>query len=149
MILGIGVDLVEVARLGRALDRFGEKLLSRLFHGSEAAHCGNRRDRAECLAGIFAAKEAFLKALGTGLAQGVKWLDMEVIWNKDNSPHLRVGGRAREIMTGLGAGDSLVSISHDGGFALAMVLLQSRQERGPAHGKSPEARSPGLFTTGG
>ncbi|MEJ5377119.1 MAG: holo-ACP synthase [bacterium] len=124
MILGAGIDMVEVARLQRSLDRFGERLLGRLFHPSEISHCCQRLNQAECLAGVFATKEAFLKALGTGLAQGVSWLDMEVFREQGKPPHLRVRGRALEVVEELGGKSFLVSISHEAGLAVAMVLIQ-------------------------
>lgn len=124
MILGVGVDLVEAARMQRALDRFGQRLLFRLFHPSEVGYCGKQRDRAQCLAATFAAKEAFLKALRTGLARGIRWLDMEVVRGGNRAPELRVGGRARLILEEQGGHRCLVSISHQGGFSMAMVVIE-------------------------
>ncbi len=140
MILGVGVDLVDVGRLQASLDRFGERLLKRLFHPSEISQCAQRRNRAECLAGAFAAKEAFLKALGTGLSKGIGWLDMELLREQGKPPQLNLGGRALGIMQELGGRSSLVSISHDRGLAVAVVLIQGDPREFPAeaaHGDGP------------
>lgn len=127
MILGVGVDLVDVARLERVLNRFGDRLLQKLFLPSELSHCSRKRSRAECLAATFAVKEAFLKALGTGLGKGIKWLDMEVVREQAKAPRLRLRGRAWEILHEMGGKSLLVSISHEGGLAAAIVLIQEGQ----------------------
>lgn len=124
MILGVGLDLVDVARLQKSLERFGDRLLQRIFHASEISYCGAKRSRAECLAATFAVKEAFLKALGTGLSKGIRWLDMEVVREQGSPPLLKLGGRALEILQELGGENPLVSISHEAGLAAAMVLIQ-------------------------
>ncbi|MGQ9858625.1 MAG: holo-ACP synthase [Thermodesulfobacteriota bacterium] len=124
MILGIGVDLVEVARMERALGRFGQRLVQRLFHPSEAGYCEGKKDRAECLSATFAAKEAFLKALGTGLALGISWLDIQVVRGANRAPELRLGGKAATILKEMGGRRCLVSISHQGGYGLAAAVIE-------------------------
>src|SRR5689334_13836442 len=97
MIYGIGVDIVAVERFRRFLDEGNLKLIARLFTEMERERCSARKDAASCYAARFAAKEAFLKALGTGLADGISWHDMEVFNNPLGKPELRLGGRAAEI----------------------------------------------------
>lgn len=129
MILGVGVDLVDVARFQRVLDRFGDRFLEKLFQPSEIGHCRGKCSLAECLAGAFAVKEAFLKALGTGLGRGIGWLDMEVVREQGRPPRLKLMGRAMEILRELGGEGLLVSISHEAGLAVAMVLIQTSREK--------------------
>jgi holo-[acyl-carrier protein] synthase len=138
MILGLGVDLVDVVRFQRVLDRFGDRLLEKLFQPSEINHCNPRRSRAECLAGGFAVKEAFLKALGTGLSRGIRWLDMEVVRKQGMPPRLSLRGRALEILEELGGESLLVSISHEAGLALATVLIQGNPKKIPERAASLE-----------
>jgi len=124
MILGLGLDMVEVSRIQRAMDRFGRRFLERLFSPAEIDYCSKRVLRAECLAGTFAAKEAFLKALGTGLRRGISFLEVEVVRETGAPPTIRVSGRAKEAMERKGGREAVLSISHDGGFALAAVVIQ-------------------------
>lgn len=124
MILAVGIDIVEVSRIKKALDRFGNKFVERLFNPTEISYCCGKILAAECLAGTFAAKEAFLKALGTGIRDGINWLDMEVVRQKGYPPNMKVSGRAREAMEKKGGSTVLLSISHDGGLAIATVLIQ-------------------------
>lgn len=141
MILGVGVDLVDVARLQRVLDRFGDRFLEKLFRPSEISYCAQRRGRAECLAAGFAVKEAFLKALGTGLSKGVGWLDMEVVREQGKPPQLKLMGRALEILQKLGGKTLWVSISHEAGLAMAIVLIQSGlQEASDKRGRLSRVR---------
>jgi len=130
VILGIGVDLMEVARMERALSRWGEKMAHRLFHAAEREECARRLRPGECLSATFAAKEAFLKALGTGLARGIQWQDVELVRKRGAAPTLRVTGRARVILDEWGATRTWVSVSHQGGFSVAVVVIEGegRQE---------------------
>src|SRR3982751_182540 len=96
-IVGHGIDLVEVSRIAEMLERHGERFLSRVFTPGEALHSEGRRGRAEHLAGRFAAKEAVLKALGTGWAEGVAWTDIEVCAEPSGAPRLSLTGRAAEL----------------------------------------------------
>jgi len=124
MILGMGLDMVEVSRIQRAMDRFGSRFLRRLFSPAEIAYCSGKVLRAECLAGTFAAKEAFVKALGTGLSGGISFLEVEVVRQRGAPPTIRVSGRAKEAVEKKGGKEVILSISHDGGFALAAVVIQ-------------------------
>ena len=126
MIYGIGTDIVAIDRFQRFLDKENSALLERLFTPSERSLCGSRKDAASCLAARFAAKEAFLKALGTGLRDGVSWLDMEVSNDALGKPALTVSGKAAEQYQVNGLIRTHLSLSHDGGNAVAMVVLESK-----------------------
>ncbi len=123
MIVGVGIDLCEVARLAELEDRYGERFVSRVFRPAEEERCRGRR-RHECLAGRFAAKEAALKALGTGLSQGIGWHDIELARGESQRPIIVFHRRAREIFQQLGGTRVSVSISHDGGHAVAVVIVE-------------------------
>jgi holo-[acyl-carrier protein] synthase len=125
MIYGIGTDIVAVERFQRFIDT-GSAVIDRLFTPAERARCGSRKDAASCLAARFAAKEAFLKALGTGLRDGISWQDMEVTNNTLGKPELILSGKAAEQFQANGLDRLHLSLSHDGGTAVAMVVLESR-----------------------
>lgn len=125
MIYGIGTDIVAVERFQRFIDT-GSAVIDRLFTPAERARCGSRKDAASCLAARFAAKEAFLKALGTGLRDGISWLDMEVTNNSLGKPELLLCGKAAEQVRNNGLAGVHLSLSHDGGNAVAMVVLELR-----------------------
>ncbi len=124
MIVGIGIDLVHIQRLRSALERHGERLRRRLFTAGELADCESQRDPAECLAARFAAKEAALKALGTGKIAGFRWTDLEVRRSGSGRPRMALSGRARERGEEIGVRRLWVSLSHDGGQAVALVVLE-------------------------
>jgi holo-[acyl-carrier protein] synthase len=126
MIYGIGSDIVAIERFQRFVDCGNSALIERLFTPAERSCCGHRKDMASCLAARFAAKEAFLKALGTGLRDGVSWLDMEVSNNELGKPVLALSGKAAEQFQYKGITSIHLSLSHDGGNAIAMVVLESR-----------------------
>lgn len=125
MVIGIGIDMVEVARLEAVLLRHPERARERLFTASELADCDARPAPARCLAGRFAAKEAFLKALGTGLREGINWKDMSLHNDGHGRPELQTSGAAATRLEALGGATVLVSITHDGGFAAAVALIQT------------------------
>ena len=101
MILGIGTDLCDIRRIESSLERFGERFTHRVFTDGERAKCDRRAARGPSYARRFAAKEACAKALGTGIAQGVFWRDMEVVNLPSGQPTLRLTGRAREHLAGM------------------------------------------------
>jgi holo-[acyl-carrier protein] synthase len=125
MIFGIGVDIVATARFQRFIDAGNSAIMERLFTPNERSLCGSRKDTASCLAARFAAKEAFLKALGTGLRDGLSWLDMEVSNDPLGKPELTLSGKAAEQFQRNGLIGVHLSLSHDGGNAVAMVVLES------------------------
>ena len=124
MIVGIGIDLVETQRVRRMLARHGERARRRLFSARELADCEARADDSECLAASFAAKEAALKALGTGKLPTIRWTDLEVTRSQSGRPQLELGGEARALAESLGATKVWVSMSHEAGLACAVVVLE-------------------------
>lgn len=123
MILGIGIDLVEVARMEQALAR-GERFTRRLFTEAEVVYCRRHKVPARHFAARFAAKEAGMKAIGTGWSNGVGWKDFEVRLDPRGRPHLLLSGRAAELALAMGATHSVISLAHDGGLATAVVVLE-------------------------
>jgi holo-[acyl-carrier protein] synthase len=125
LIIGIGTDLVEIKRVERIIQRYGERFLERIFTERERAECGRRpQQQAEAFAARFAAKEAAMKALGTGYRQGVVFRDIEVRHQPSGKPELLFSGLARERAVALGTSSAHVSLTHDGGNALAVVILE-------------------------
>lgn len=125
MIYGIGVDIVATERFQRFIDAGNSAIMDRLFTQAERSLCGNRKDAASCLAARFAAKEAFLKALGTGLRDGISWQDMEVSNNALGKPELTLSGKAAVQVQAAVAARVHLSLSHDSGSAIAMVVLET------------------------
>jgi len=128
MILGIGIDLVEVSRIEQALTR-GERFQRRLFTPAEIEYCLRHKAPAKHFAARFAAKEAGMKALGTGWSNGVAWKDFEVRHDSRGRPLLVITGRAAALAVAMGATHSVLSLAHDGGFATAVAALEG--EAGP------------------
>lgn len=120
MILGLGTDIVEVERFHDALKRHGEKMLHRLFTAEELHLCAGAEHR---LAARFAAKEALLKALGTGL-RAVSWQEMGVLSDALGAPRFHVTGRVEQIITEMGVQRVHVSLSHSRHYAVAQVILE-------------------------
>jgi holo-[acyl-carrier protein] synthase len=113
--------------------RWGERFVRRVFTEAEIAYCRERRDPVPHFAVRFAAKEAAMKALGTGLSLGVRWRDLEVRRERGQAPRLLMHGRSREIGLSRGGGAMLVALTHEGDYALAQTMLVD----GPRHGDSP------------
>lgn len=126
MIFGIGTDIVAVDRFRRFIEENNQKLLDRLFTAAELTRCTVRKDAASCLAARFAAKEAFLKALGTGLRDGLSWHDVEITNNPDGKPDYILSGKARQMFQEHGLKNAHLSLSHDGGNAVAMAVLEGK-----------------------
>jgi holo-[acyl-carrier protein] synthase len=124
VIVGTGVDIAEISRFQRFVEEGNEPLLRRLFTEGERSYCQPKRNGAQHYALRFAAKEAFVKALGTGLRDGITWLDMEVVNDLQGKPSLRLAGRAAEICSQRGVTACHLALSHDAGMALAMVVLE-------------------------
>ncbi len=121
-ILGIGLDATDIPRIAEVLERYGERFLRRVFTPGEIAYCTKRRNPAPHLAGRFAAKEAAMKALGTGLSQGVLWKDIEVV-RGGGPPRLELRGGAARRAELMKVTRSLVTITHSDALALAQVML--------------------------
>jgi holo-[acyl-carrier protein] synthase len=121
-IRGIGLDAVEIERVADVLARYGERFERRIFTDEEIAYCRRRREPAVHFAGRFAAKEAGMKALGTGRSRGVLWRDVEVV-RGGGPPRLRFHGGAARRFAELGSTTALVTITHSRALAMAQVLL--------------------------
>lgn len=124
MILGLGIDVVETDRIDAALKRHGERFESKVLTGNEIADCRERADRAQAVSGRFAAKEACLKALGTGWSQGLGFRQVEVVRDATGRPTLRLDGAAAARAASLGVRGIHVSLTHDRGIAAAVVVLE-------------------------
>jgi len=124
MIVGTGVDIIEVPRIKASLERFGERFLRRVFTPEEVRYCLGKPNAAERLAARFAAKEAAMKAIGTGLRHGVTWHDVEVVRLPGQRPTLRFSGQAAEFAARAGCRRSYLSLSHTAGHAIAHVILE-------------------------
>lgn len=124
MIFGVGVDLVEIARIEESLARHGERFEKKVFTDVEQEYCRRMPVPAQHFAARFAAKEAFLKALGTGWAKGITWRDVGIVNLPSGMPSLVVTGRALEIAHERGVGAMHVSLSHSRGHAVAVVVLE-------------------------
>ena len=121
-ILGIGTDIIEVARIGQMIDKHDELFLRRVFTPLEIEYCGGRKSAIQHYAGRWAAKEAALKALGTGWSRGIKWTDMEVANLMGGKPELRIHGVASDIAQEMGIQEMQISISHCRSYAVAYVV---------------------------
>ncbi len=124
-ILGIGTDIVEVKRIEKLLAGKREEFLSRVFSKSEASYCEAKAKPAIHFAARFAAKEAFMKALGTGWAKGVGFQDITVSNNDDGKPSLEIGGKARVLLDEKGPTWLWLSLSHTREFAMAVAVIES------------------------
>ena len=124
-VIGIGIDIESIARVGGLLERYGARFVERVFTPDEAAYSLRRARPAQHLAARFAAKEAAMKALGTGHSRGVVWRSIEVV-REAGPPRLRLHGAASRHFDAVGATRSLIAISHSGDFALAQVMLLGR-----------------------
>ena len=125
MIVGTGVDISEVDRIAAALKRFGDRFLHRVFTPAEVRYCLGKPNAAERLAARFAAKEAGMKAIGTGLHYGVTWQDVEVLRLPGQRPVLQFHGKAAEFAARLGCKRTHLSLSHTREQAIAHVILES------------------------
>jgi holo-[acyl-carrier protein] synthase len=125
MILGTGVDIAEVPRIRQSIERFGERFLHRIFTEGEILYCEAKAGRFESYAARFAAKEAGMKALGTGWSRGVRWRDIEVVRPKGQRPTIQFHGQAATIATRLGTKNIALSLTHTSDQALAHVILES------------------------
>ena len=124
MTLASGVDIIEISRVKQVLERYGQRFLDRVYTAGEIAYC---RGRAPNLAARFAAKEATMKALGTGV-RGVGWKDIEVIRHESGAPSVLLHGRGKRRAQRLGVRDISLSLSHSREYAVAFVVIQREPE---------------------
>ena len=124
MIIGTGIDIVEIPRLRNILERQKERFIIRVFTPAEQQYCNRHRDPVPHYAARFAAKEALFKALGTGWAKGVTWLDAEVLREGQDAPVMTLHGEALRLSTSMGVKKAHLSLSHTEQWAIAMVILE-------------------------
>lgn len=125
MIVGIGIDVEEVARIRDAMERHGQRFVDRIFSPGEIAYVERKANRYERYAARFAAKEAGMKAIGTGWRRGVRWLDFEVANLPSGRPTLRMHGVAAKVAEGLGVRNIALSLTHTAQQGVAIVILET------------------------
>jgi holo-[acyl-carrier protein] synthase len=126
MVIGIGTDLIEIVRIEDSIKRYGERFLERVFTPGEIAYClTKKKNSAESFAARFAAKEAGAKALGTGIARGVSWWEIEVRRQPGERPTLHWSGRAAERAQTMGVTRTALSLTHSRSVAMAVVVVES------------------------
>lgn len=124
MIVGTGIDIVEVPRVAQSIERFGDRFLNRVFTAAEIRYCQPKANRVERFAARFAAKEAAMKAIGTGMRGGVSWQDFEVGREPGGRPTMVFHGKAAQVAQALGVRRTHLSVSHTEGHAVAYVILE-------------------------
>ena len=125
MIVGTGIDIAEVPRIAASIERFGNRFLQRIFTEGEIRYCESKANRVERYAARFAAKEAAMKAIGTGWNHGVAWRDVEVCREPGGRPTLTFYRKAAEFAAKLGARHVALSLTHTAEHAIAQVILES------------------------
>ena len=126
-VVGIGTDIVECLRIAQMIERHGELFLNRVYTDHEIQYCSARRAATQHYAGRWAAKEAVLKALGTGWTQGIRWRDIEIRNNRAGKPTVALAGGARRVCEQLAIGEMLISISHCHTHATALAIAVAAQ----------------------
>ncbi len=126
MICGIGIDLVRIDRIRAIAERWQARFLDRLYTEAERRYCMKKAAPYASFAGRFAAKEAMLKALGTGWSEGISWHDIQVLNDRRGRPRATVSGRVRALMRRAGVTDIHLSLSHDTDYAIAEVVLTKK-----------------------
>jgi holo-[acyl-carrier protein] synthase len=127
-ILGIGTDIIECLRIAQMIERHGELFIARVYTEYEFEYCSQRKAATQHYAGRWAAKEAVLKAMGTGWARGIRWRDIEVRNDVSGRPSIRLGGGAREVCENLGISEMMISISHCRTHATAFAVAIGRAD---------------------
>jgi holo-[acyl-carrier protein] synthase len=130
MILGTGIDIVNIDRIERLIERWGKLFLNRVFTEREIVWCQQRARPSECFATRFAAKEAFLKAIGWGLRNGIQWRDIEVENDPMGKPLLAFHRKAKDVLEARRIKNALITLSHDRPYAVAHVLLEGSHDEG-------------------
>lgn len=125
MIVGLGLDISEVNRIQASVERYGDAFLRRVYTPAEIAYCEQLKNPYERFAARFAAKEATMKALGTGWSRGVRWIDLEVVRLRSGKPTMELRGAARQIADGLGVKAISLTITHSGSTAIAQVIFEA------------------------
>ncbi len=122
MIVGLGTDIVEIVRIGQMVERHGEMFLNRVYTEEEVRYCQRKKESYEHFAGRWAAKEAVMKALGTGFIRGIGWRDIEVLSQKSGQPTIAIHGGASDFAEKLGIDQILITISHCRAYATATAI---------------------------
>ena len=125
MILGVGIDIIEVARIQASHEKFGERFLNRILLSNEIAYCLSHKNPEPFLAARFAAKEAISKAFGTGIGAQLAWQDMEVARRESGEPYVILHGRGEALLQMRGGRVVLISLSHTLQHATAVAILES------------------------
>ncbi len=133
MILGLGTDIVEVDRIAKMIAEHGDHFLQRIFTAAEIEHCQPRREFAQHFAGRWAAKEAVMKALGTGFTKDVGWTEIEILVRPSGQPFVVLHGRTRDYAASLGIGEIMITISHTRTMATATAIGLSRTAGSGTH----------------
>ncbi len=124
MIHGTGVDIIEISRIKNSIQKYSGKFEERVFTSKEIDYCRSKADPSKHFAARFAAKEAVLKSLGTGMAQGIAWKDMEILNQESGRPVLSLSGKCRELFNSLKLKDIHISITHDKRYAVAQAIAE-------------------------
>lgn len=124
MIIGTGIDIAEVPRVAAAIERFGQRFLQRIFTEEEIRYCQSKQNAAERFAARFAAKEAALKAMGTGWNRGIGWREVEVRRERGQRPTIHFNGKAAIVFEHIGAKRASLSLTHTSEQAMAIVILE-------------------------
>lgn len=125
MIFGTGLDIIEIERIKTSIGRFSGKFEERIFTAEEIAYCRARSNPFPHFAGRFAAKEAVMKSLGTGMAEGIRWKDMEVMNLDSGKPELKLTGKGKDLADSKNVKHIHISISHDRNYAIAHAIAES------------------------
>ncbi len=128
-IIGIGTDIVDCLRIAQMIERHGETFLNRVYTHREIEYCSSRKAATQHYSGRWAAKEAVLKAMGTGWSNGISWRDIEVRNDESGKPAIALGGAAREICEKMGVHEMLISISHCRLYATAYAMAVTENDR--------------------
>ena len=120
-IIGIGTDIAECLRVANMIEKHEDIFIQKVYTPGEIEYCGARKSATQHYAGRWAAKEAILKAIGTGWAKGIQWTDIEIVNHMGGKPYVKLGGEAKNICESLGITDILISISHCRTFATAFA----------------------------
>ena len=124
MILGVGIDIIEVTRVAASYEKFGDRFVNRILFPDEIAYCRSHKNPAPFLAARFAAKEAISKAFGTGIGAALGWQDMEIRRKESGEPFVILHGKGKELFASRGAKQLLISLSHTQNYAAATAILE-------------------------
>ena len=130
-VLGVGTDITECLRIAQMIERHGELFIDRVYTPLEIEYCRSRRMATQHFAGRWAAKEAVMKALGTGFTKDVGWTDIEVLVKPSGQPHIQLHGPTRNYADGLGVGEIMITISHTHTFATATAIALPKNALSP------------------